>query len=126
MPKNVVSSQNAPEAIGPYSQAVSSDGLVFCSGQVGLDPASGALVAGSIGDQTRQALQNLGAVLEAAGAGFASVVKVTAYLVDMGDFTAFNEAYGEFFRDDPPARATVGVSALPLGAKVEVECVARL
>jgi 2-iminobutanoate/2-iminopropanoate deaminase len=126
MVKTVVNSQNAPEAIGPYSHAVSSDGLVFCSGMVGLDPSSGRLVEGSIGDQTRRALQNLGAVLESAGAGFGNVVKVTAYLTDMGQFAGFNEAYGEFFRDDPPARATVGVAALPLGAIVEVECVARL
>ena len=126
MVKTVVNSQNAPEAIGPYSHAVSSDGLVFCSGMVGLDPSSGALVEESIQAQTRRALQNLGAVLEAAGAGFGNVVKVTAYLTDMGQFAGFNEAYGEFFRDDPPARATVGVAALPLGAMVEVECVARL
>jgi 2-iminobutanoate/2-iminopropanoate deaminase len=126
MVKTVVNSQNAPEAIGPYSHAVSSDGLVFCSGMVGLDPSSGALVEESIQAQTRRALQNLGAVLESAGAGFGNVVKVTAYLTDMGEFAGFNEAYGEFFRDDPPARATVGVAALPLGAMVEVECVARL
>ncbi|MDQ4029343.1 MAG: Rid family detoxifying hydrolase [Actinomycetota bacterium] len=126
MVKTVVNSQNAPEAIGPYSHAVSSDGLVFCSGMVGLDPSSGALVEESIQAQTRRALQNLGAVLESAGAGFGNVVKVTAYLTDMGQFAGFNEAYGEFFRDDPPARATVGVAALPLGAMVEVECVARL
>jgi 2-iminobutanoate/2-iminopropanoate deaminase len=126
MVKTVVNSQNAPEAIGPYSHAVSSDGLVFCSGMVGLDPSSGALVEETIQAQTRRALQNLGAVLESAGAGFGNVVKVTAYLTDMGKFAGFNEAYGEFFRDDPPARATVGVAALPLGAMVEVECVARL
>ncbi len=126
MVKTVVNSQNAPEAIGPYSHAVSSDGLVFCSGMVGLDPSSGALVEESIQAQTRRALQNLGAVLESAGAGFGNVVKVTAYLTDMGQFAGFNVAYGEFFRDDPPARATVGVAALPLGAMVEVECVARL
>jgi 2-iminobutanoate/2-iminopropanoate deaminase len=126
MVKSVVNAQNAPEAIGPYSHAVSSDGLVFCSGMVGVDPSSGALVEGSIQAQTRRALQNLGAILEAAGAGFGNVVKVTAYLTDIGEFARFNEAYGEFFTADPPARATVGVAALPLGAKVEVECVARL
>jgi 2-iminobutanoate/2-iminopropanoate deaminase len=126
MVKTVVNSQNAPEAIGPYSHAVSSDGLVFCSGMVGVDPSSGALVEKSIQAQTTRALQNLGAVLESAGAGFGNVVKVTAYLTDMGEFAGFNEAYGEFFTDDPPARATVGVAALPLGAMVEVECVARL
>jgi 2-iminobutanoate/2-iminopropanoate deaminase len=93
---------------------------------VGVDPSSGALVEKSIQAQTTRALQNLGAVLESAGAGFGNVVKVTAYLTDMGEFAGFNEAYGEFFTDDPPARATVGVAALPLGAMVEVECVARL
>jgi 2-iminobutanoate/2-iminopropanoate deaminase len=126
MVKTVINSQNAPEAIGPYSHAVSSDGLVFCSGMVGVDPSSGALIGETIQAQTSRALQNLGAVLESAGAGFGNVVKVTAYLTDMGEFAGFNEAYGEFFRDDPPARATVGVAALPLGAMVEVECVARL
>jgi 2-iminobutanoate/2-iminopropanoate deaminase len=126
MVKTVVNSKNAPEAIGPYSHAVSSDGLVFCSGMVGVDPSSGALVGETIQAQTSRALQNLGAVLESAGAGFGNVIKVTAYLTDMGEFAGFNEAYGEFFRDDPPARATVGVAALPLGAMVEVECVARL
>jgi 2-iminobutanoate/2-iminopropanoate deaminase len=126
MVKSVINSESAPKAIGPYSHAVSSDGLVFCSGMVGVDPASGALVEGTIHDETRRALQNIAAILESAGAGLANVVKVTAYLSDMGNFAAFNETYGEFFRDDPPARATVGVAALPLGARVEVECVARL
>ena len=126
MVKTVVNSKNAPEAIGPYSHAVSSDGLVFCSGMVGVDPSSGALVGKTIQAQTSRALQNLGVVLESAGAGFGNVIKVTAYLTDMGEFAGFNEAYGEFFRVDPPARATVGVAALPLGAMVEVECVARL
>jgi 2-iminobutanoate/2-iminopropanoate deaminase len=124
--KTVVSTDSAPQAIGPYSQAVASGGLVFCSGQVGLDPASGKLVAGSIADETRRALENLGAVLAAAGSGFERVVKVTAYLTDMGTFQEFNGVYGEFFDSDPPARATVGVVALPASARVEVECVARL
>jgi 2-iminobutanoate/2-iminopropanoate deaminase len=126
MKKTSISAKDAPEAIGPYSQAISSDGLVFCSGQIGLDPASGELASDDVGDQTRTAMRNLEAVLTAAGAGMSNVVKVTAYLVDMGDFPAFNEAYGDFFSDDPPARATVGVAALPKGAKVEVECIARV
>jgi 2-iminobutanoate/2-iminopropanoate deaminase len=124
MAKTVISSSDAPEAIGPYSQAVGSGGFIFCSGQVGLDPASGELISTDVSEQTRQAMRNLEAVLSSAGAGFADVVKVTAYLTDLGDFTTFNEVYGEFFEDEPPARATVGVAALPKGAKVEVECVA--
>ena len=126
MPKSIVQTDLAPQAVGPYSQAVSSDGYVFCSGQVGLDPGTGSLVEGTIQDETRRALTNLGAVLEAAGAGFAEVVKVTAYLTDIADFASFNEAYAEFFSDARPARATVGVAALPLGARVEVECIARV
>ena len=125
MTKTVISTSKAPEAIGPYSQAVGSGGFIFCSGQVGLDPASGELISTDVSEQTRQAMRNLEAVLSSAGAGFAEVVKGTAYLTDLGDFTTFNEVYGEFFKDEPPARATVGVAALPKGAKVEVECVAR-
>jgi 2-iminobutanoate/2-iminopropanoate deaminase len=124
MAKTVISASDAPEAIGPYSQAVGSGGFIFCSGQVGLDPASGELISTDVSEQTRQAMRNLEAVLSSAGAGFPDVVKVTAYLTDLGDFTTFNEVYGEFFEDEPPARATVGVAALPKGAKVEVECVA--
>jgi 2-iminobutanoate/2-iminopropanoate deaminase len=124
--KSIVSTDSAPQAVGPYSQAVVSDGLVFCSGQVGLEPSTGKLVEGSIGEETRRALENLRSVLAAAGSDFDRVVKVTAYLTDMGTFQEFNEAYATFFGDEPPARATVGVSALPVGARVEVECVARL
>jgi 2-iminobutanoate/2-iminopropanoate deaminase len=124
MAKTVISTSAAPEAIGPYSQAIGSGGLIFCSGQVGLDPSTGELNSTDVAEQTRQAMHNLEAVLSSAGAGFADVVKVTAYLTDLGDFATFNEIYGEFFKDEPPARATVGVAALPKGAKVEVECVA--
>jgi 2-iminobutanoate/2-iminopropanoate deaminase len=124
--KKVVETDRAPGAIGPYSQAVASDGFVFCSGQVGVDPESGSLVQGTIGDQTRRAVTNLSAVLEAAGASLSDVVKVTAYLTDMSEFADFNEAYAEFFSEAKPARATVGVAALPLGARVEVECIARI
>ena len=122
--REVVSSKEAPEAIGPYSQAISANGLVYCSGQVPLDPSSGELVGGGVGDQTRRCLKSLSAVLQAAGSGLERVVKVTAYLTDMGDFPEFNSAYAEFFSDQPPARATVGVAALPKGARVEVECIA--
>jgi 2-iminobutanoate/2-iminopropanoate deaminase len=122
--REVVTTNDAPEAIGPYSQAVSADGLVYCSGQVPLDPSSGELISGGVGDQTRRCLTSLRAVLEAAGSRLDRVVKVTAYLTDMGDFPEFNEAYAEFFTEQPPARATVGVAALPKGARVEVECIA--
>lgn len=125
MPKTIIETELAPQAIGPYSQAVASDGYLFCSGQVGVDPASGSLVGGTIQDETDRALTNLRAVLEAAGATLADVVKVTAYLTDMADFASFNEAYAEFFSEGKPARATVGVAALPLGARVEVECIAQ-
>lgn len=126
MAKMVVETAHAPAAVGPYSQAISSDGLVFCSGQVALDPETGELFRGSIGDETRACLRNLSAVLEAAGTSVIHVVKTTAYLVDMNDFGEFNEAYAEFFGEDPPARATVGVAALPKGARVEVDCIARV
>jgi 2-iminobutanoate/2-iminopropanoate deaminase len=124
MAKMVIHTSLAPEAVGPYSQAVSANGLVFCSGQVALDPDGGELVGGSVADETRQALKNLVAVLDRAGSSPTNVVKVTAYLTDMGDFAEFNDAYAEFFGSEPPARATVGVAALPKGARVEVECIA--
>jgi 2-iminobutanoate/2-iminopropanoate deaminase len=124
--RSVVQTSDAPEAIGPYSQAVVSDGTVYCSGQVPLVPASGELVAGDIQTQTQRALDNLSSVLEAAGSGTDRVVKVTAYLTNMDEFPAFNEVYGRFFSAEPPARATVGVAALPKGALVEVECIAKV
>jgi 2-iminobutanoate/2-iminopropanoate deaminase len=124
--KRVIATDGAPAAVGAYSQAIESDGLLFCSGQVALDPVSGEMVGGTIADQTTRCLDNLGAVLEAGGAEWSKVVKVTAFLVDMNDFPEFNEAYAAFVGDQPPARATVGVSALPKGARVEVECIARL
>jgi 2-iminobutanoate/2-iminopropanoate deaminase len=124
MAKEIVYTKQAPEAVGPYSQAVKENGLVFCSGQVPLDPSSGELLEGSIADQTKRAMDNLKAVLEEAGSGFDKVVKVTAYLVDMNDFVEFNGVYAEYFTDAPPARATVEVSALPKGARIEVECIA--
>ncbi|MBA2312676.1 MAG: RidA family protein [Actinobacteria bacterium] len=124
MPRSVIHTPEAPEAIGPYSQAIKAGGLVFCSGQVPLDPESGELVQGTVADETRRSLINLSAVLAAAGSDLARVVKVTAYLTDMGDFAEFNEVYEEFFSGEPPARVTVGVSGLPKGARVEVECLA--
>jgi 2-iminobutanoate/2-iminopropanoate deaminase len=119
-----IATNAAPAAIGPYSQAIATDGLVFCSGQIGLDPTSGELVEGGIEAQAERALRNLGAVLDAAGLGYAQVVKSTVFLVDLADFPALNAVYRRFFPDPPPARSTIGVAALPKGARVEIEVVA--
>ena len=124
MSKMVVSTSNAPDAVGPYSQAISANGFVFCSGQIPLDPATGELVEGSMADQARRCMQNLSAVLEAAGSSLIHMVKVTVYLADMADYAEFNDAYAEFVGAEPPARAAFSVSGLPKGARVEVECVA--
>jgi 2-iminobutanoate/2-iminopropanoate deaminase len=126
MVKTAIVSERAPKAIGPYSQAVRVPvgELVFCSGQVGLDPDSGALVKGGVEAETRQVLANLGAVLAAAGLGFGDVVRTTVYLTDFGDFGVMNAIYAEAFADVPPARATVQVSALPRGAAVEIDAIA--
>lgn len=121
-----ISTDGAPAAIGPYSQAIVSGDLAFLSGQIPLDPKSGALVEGSITAQTERVLDNLAAVLAAAGASFASVVKTTIYLVDLGDFAAVNETYAKRFGAAPPARATVQVAALPKGARVEIDAIARI
>ena len=125
MDKKVISTNEAPQAIGPYSQAIAAQGLLFCSGQVALDPSTGELTEESVDGQTRRALENLKAIVERGGSDMSRIVKVTAYLTDIGDFQTFNEVYGQFFRDDsPPARATVEVSGLPKGARVEVDCIA--
>jgi reactive intermediate/imine deaminase len=117
---------DAPAPIGPYNQAVRSDGFIFCSGQIAIDPVAGKLVDGDITVQTRQSLRNLEAVLAAAGATFADVVKTTIFLVDMADFAAVNVLYGECFGAGvAPARSTVAVAMLPLGARVEIEAIAR-
>ena len=126
MPRTAISTTQAPAAIGPYSQAIRADGYVFCSGQLGLDPATGDFVAGDVGAQAEQALRNLGAVLEAAGLTFEDVVKTTIFLADMADFAAVNGVYGRFVTDPPPARSTVAVAALPKGGRVEIEATARL
>ncbi|WP_025322775.1 RidA family protein [Deferrisoma camini] len=122
--KRAVTTDNAPQAIGPYSQAVVAGGFVFCSGQIPLDPATGEMVEEDVATQTRQVLENLKAVLEAAGSGLDRVVKTTVFLADMGDFAAMNRVYAGFFDDVPPARAAVEVAALPKGARVEIEAVA--
>lgn len=122
--KQIVSTDRAPAAIGPYSQAVRAGGFVFLSGQIPLDPSTGQLVEGDIEAQTEQVMKNLEAVLAAAGSSFASVVRATIYLVDLGDFARVNAVYGARFPNDPPARATVQVAALPKGARVEIDLVA--
>lgn len=119
-----VSTENAPGAIGPYSQAIKLNGMVFCSGQIPIDPITGQFVSDDIAAQTEQVLKNLDAVLQAAGAGLGSVVKTTVFLADMNDFAAMNEVYGKFFSDNKPARATVQAARLPRDAKVEIECIA--
>jgi 2-iminobutanoate/2-iminopropanoate deaminase len=123
---DIVSTEKAPGAIGPYSQAVVVNGLVFCSGQIPIDPATGEFVPGGVAEQTRQVLQNLSAVLEAAGSGLGWVVKTSVFLADMKDFTAMNEVYSEFFSVNKPARATVQAGALPRNALVEIECIAAV
>lgn len=124
MSRKAFTSKNAP-AVGPYSHAIDSEGLVFLSGQTPLDPATGTLLVGDIGAQTEQCLRNLFAVLEAAGLGPDDVVKANVFLVDMADFAAMNAVYAKQFAAPYPARSTIGVAALPLGARVEIELVAR-
>ena len=119
-----VQTAGAPAAIGPYSQAVVAGGMVFCSGQIPLDPATGQMVAGDVSAQTRRVLDNLGAVFAAAGSSFAHVVKTSIFLADLNDFVAVNAVYAEYFTGVLPARATVQVSRLPRDARVEIDCVA--
>jgi 2-iminobutanoate/2-iminopropanoate deaminase len=126
MPRTAISTPHAPGAIGPYSQAIRADGYLFCSGQLGLDPATGEFVAGDVEAQAEQALRNLVAVLEVAGLTFADVVKTTIFLADMADFATVNGVYGRFVTDPPPARSTVAVAALPRGGRVEIEAIARI
>jgi 2-iminobutanoate/2-iminopropanoate deaminase len=120
----IISTENAPGAIGPYSQAVKTGNLVFCSGQIPIDPKTGEFVSSYVAEQTEQVLKNLSAVLEAAGTSLDAVVKTTVFLADMGDFNSMNEVYGRFFRDNKPARATVQAARLPKDAKVEIDCIA--
>jgi len=126
MTRQAISTAGAPAAIGPYSQGIVSDGLFFSAGQAALDPATGALVEGGIEPETERVMANLSAVLDAAGCSWADVVKTTIFLVDMADFAPVNAIYGRFVGDPPPARSTVGVAALPKGARVEIEVIARL
>jgi len=126
MTRRAISTEGAPAAVGPYSQGIVIDGLLFCAGQAALDPATGNLVEGGIEPETERVMANLTAVLDAAGATWDDVVKTTIFLVDMGDFATVNGIYGRFVGDPPPARSTVGVAALPKGAHVEIEAVARV
>jgi 2-iminobutanoate/2-iminopropanoate deaminase len=124
--RTVIATDGAPRpyAGAPYNQAIRAAGLVFCAGQVGLDPASGTMVRGGVEAQAQRAMQNLGAVLEAAGSSFDKVLKTTVFVADLADFTTVNEVYATFFGDLPPARSTVQVAALPAAALVEIEAVA--
>jgi 2-iminobutanoate/2-iminopropanoate deaminase len=122
--KEIISTENAPRAIGPYSQAVRAGALVFASGQIPIDPRTGEFVSGGVPEQTEQVLKNLSAVLEAAGLGLDQVVKTTVFLADMDDFGAMNDVYGRFFSKNPPARATVQAARLPRDARVEIEAIA--
>jgi 2-iminobutanoate/2-iminopropanoate deaminase len=124
MTRETVSTDKAPGAIGPYSQAVKAGNMVFCSGQIPIDPATGAFVSDDVAAQTKQVLINLSAVLEAAGSGLGNVVKTTVFLADMNDFAAMNDVYSEFFSENKPARATVEAARLPKDARVEIDCIA--
>ncbi|HVF30474.1 MAG TPA: RidA family protein [Pyrinomonadaceae bacterium] len=122
--REIISTEKAPGAIGPYSQAIKTNGMVFCSGQIPIDPATGEFVSNDITEQTEQVLKNLTAVLEAANTNLANVVKTTVFLADMSDFAAMNEVYGRYFDANKPARATVQAARLPRDARVEIECIA--
>lgn len=122
--QKIIATEKAPRAIGPYSQAVAYNGLLYLSGQIPLDPATGQLIEGDIAAQTERVLENLKAVLEAAGSSLGRVLKTTVYLKDLGEFAKMNEVYGRYFPENPPARATVEVARLPREARVEIEAVA--
>lgn len=121
-----VSTENAPGAIGPYSQAVKTGNMVFCSGQIPIDPATGSFVSDDVAEQTEQVLKNLSAVLEAAGSDLGKVIKTTVFLADMNDFAAMNDVYARYFSENKPARATVQAARLPRDARVEIECIALI
>lgn len=125
MKRQAVVSPSAPAAIGPYSQAIQDDPLIFCSGQLGLDPKSGQMVQGGVSAETEQALRNLSAILNAAGTSLDGVIKTTVFLTDLADFQAMNDVYSRYFTSPAPARSTIQVAALPRGGRVEIEAVAR-
>ena len=122
--RTVISTELAPKAIGPYSQAIRVNGFVFAAGQTPIDPVTSQLIEGDVSAQTRRVLQNVSAILEAAGTSLSKVVKTTVFLTDMANFKAMNAVYAEFFPEHPPARSTIAVLGLPLGAQVEIECIA--
>ena len=122
--RDVITTDRGPKAIGPYSQAIRANGFVFVSGQIPLDPRTQELAGVSIAEQTERVLQNLKGIVEAAGASMEKVVKTTVYMMDLAEFAAMNEVYGKYFPKNPPARATVGVAALPKGARIEIELIA--
>ena len=122
--REIVSTDKAPGAIGPYSQAIKTGGMVYCSGQIPIDPETGEFVSNDIAEQTEQVLKNLAAVLDAGGTNLGNVIKTTVFLADMSDFAAMNEVYGRYFNENKPARATVQAARLPRDAKVEIECIA--
>jgi len=124
--KKIISTNQAPAAIGPYSQAVRTGSFLFCSGQIPLDPKSGEIVAGDITAQTRRVMDNIAGLLRAEGLSFDDIVKTTIFLTGLGDFQTVNQIYGSYFKNDPPARSTVQVSALPRGANVEIEVIAAV
>ena len=124
--KKVVSTSNAPAAIGPYSQAIISNGFAFVSGQIPLDPESGQIIAGGIEEQTTRVIENLAAVLDAAGSSLSDVVKTTVYLKDMSEFAAMNNVYAQYFTKNAPARATVEAARLPRDVRVEIDCIAAV
>ena len=124
--RQAIATDQAPKAIGPYSQAIIAGNLLYCSGQIPLDPATGALVQGDLAAQTRRVLDNVGAILAAAGTGFDRVVKTTVFLADMNDFAAMNEVYATYFTSPAPARSTVAAAGLPKGARIEIEVIAAL
>ena len=126
MTRRAISTSGAPAAVGPYSQAIATDGFLFTAGQVGLDPVTGTLVDGGIEAETERAMANVTAVLDAAGCSWADVVKTTVFLADMGDFATMNAIYARYLAEPPPARSTIGVAALPKSARVEIEAVARI
>ncbi len=123
--KKIIVTKNAPEPVGPYSQAVESGGFLFCSGQIAIEPASGQVFKGAIDQQTRQVMQNIGAVLKEAGLDFNNVIKTTIFLTNMDDFAAVNEVYATYFPEMPPARSTIAVAGLPKGVNVEIEVLAK-
>ncbi len=123
MKKKVIQTEKAPKAIGPYSQAIRTESFIYTAGQIGIDPTTGELISGAVEEQTRQALSNLRNVIEAAGSNMDNVVKTTVFLKDMADFPKMNAIYAEFFGENPPARSTIAVAALPKGGLVEVEAV---